>query len=148
MTLHFRAIWEEFEKVSLLIKKMLLASVLAIALALSLVGATYYFPSGQVSQSSSTPQTTSIPAPIPSTAPSTGPTLPAPTTLIAPTSAKGESINLIPALSVVSAIVVAIIAVLLLFSERDLKGKNWSETNEQNITNYRVDSNSCFLCFL
>jgi small neutral amino acid transporter SnatA (MarC family) len=119
---------------------MLLASVLAIALALSLVGATYYFPSGQVSQSSSAPQTTSIPVPTPATAPSAGPALPTPSTLVAPTSAKGESINLIPALSVVAAIVVAIIAVLLLFSERDLKGKNWNEKNEQNITNYHVAS--------
>jgi hypothetical protein len=40
-----------------------------------------------------------------------------------PASAKGGSINLIPLLSVVAAIVIAVIAVWLLLSERDLKAK-------------------------
>ena len=108
-------------KVNLLNKKMYLAPVLAIALALSLLGATYYFPSGQASQSSPTSQTAPIPAPYPYGAAS-----PVPSTLPAPASVTGESINLIPELSVAAALVVAIIAVLLLFSEKDLKGKNWN----------------------
>jgi hypothetical protein len=123
---------------------MLLASILAVALALSLVGTTYYFPSGQASQPA--PQTTSIPVPYPSTAPvsSTASSMPALTATPMPTSAPsasvpsyapvltstpvpasvtGESVNLIPVLSVVAAIVIAIVAVLLLFSERDIKSE-------------------------
>ena len=134
---------------STLSKKILLASILAIALALSLVGATYYFPSGQASKSipilptapvpstapipsssssaASSTAATPIPAPIPSTAPSTAsPVVPAPTAPPVPASATGELSNLVPELSVAAAIVIAIVAVLLLFSERDLKLKNSS----------------------
>ena len=104
-----------------LAKKMLLAFVLAVALAFSLVGATYYFPSGQPSHSSSIPQTTAIPEAIPSTAPSTGEAVPAPTGVPMPAATTSESINLVPVLSIVAAIVIVTVAVWLLFSEKDLK---------------------------
>jgi hypothetical protein len=108
--------------VDLLNKKMLLAPILAIALALSLFGATYYFPqTGQATQSSTIPQATPIPTPFPSTASPGFAAVPAPTSTAVPASVTGESSNLIPLLSVVSAIVIAVIAVLLLFSERDRK---------------------------
>ena len=120
---------EEPENLSSSKKKTLLAPILAIALALSLFGATYYFPQSMPAvQSPAVPQATPSLAPLPSTASSYASaatpeptTMPMPAATATPAKATSQSSILLPVLSVVAAIVIAIIAVLLLFSERGNK---------------------------
>ena len=112
--------------------KILIAPILAVALILSLAAAVSYLPStpqpsfhNQLS-AEPTPNvysnvTPSVPNP---SAPTYNIATPAPTSLTPPTATPLSgitSVNLIPALSVVVAVVLGIVAALVFFSERSLK---------------------------
>ena len=119
-------------------KKMLIAPILAIALVLSLTAAVTYLPlSPQMtpkSQSStvSTPAPTSQPGGMYSmNSPGASPTqlpVPAPTTSTSPSPASiAQTFYFLPALFVAVAVVLGVLAVQVLFREKDLKKELNSE---------------------
>jgi len=123
-------------------KKMLIAPIIAVALVLSLTAAVSYLPLSPPTapQKQSSTVSTSAPTPAPTSQPgymystnssgpsSTQPPVPAPTVTAPPAPASVvQTVYFLPVLFVIVAVVLGIVAVQVLFREKDLRKELSSE---------------------